>query len=105
MQETDNNSEETNNYEITGTLDSVEKKLFVAAKGHKEGFEKQQFVIKTPGNYPQFILFEITGKGIRHLTEIPVGSQIIVNFNLRGNKGSQTGKCFTWNRAWKIAQI
>jgi hypothetical protein len=70
-----------------------------------EKFSKREFVVETPDQYPQQILFQLTQDKCNLLDGIGVGSKLEVSFNLRGrewtNPQGET-KYFNTLEAWKI---
>ena len=70
-----------------------------------EKFSKREFVVETPGQYPQQILFELTQDKCSVLDSLKVGQEVDVHLNIRGrswqNPQGET-KYFNTLEAWKI---
>jgi hypothetical protein len=70
-----------------------------------EKFSKREFVVETPSQYPQQILFQLTQDKCSLLDGLQVGQEIDVHLNLRGkswtNPKGET-KYFNTLEAWKI---
>ena len=70
-----------------------------------EKFSKREFVVETPDQYPQQILFQLTQDKCSLLDSLKVGQEIDVHLNLRGrswqNPQGET-KYFNTLEAWKI---
>jgi hypothetical protein len=70
-----------------------------------EKFSKREFVIETPDQYPQQILFQLTQDKCSILDSLKVGQEVDVHLNLRGrswtNPQGET-KYFNTLEAWKI---
>ncbi|MEY4546878.1 MAG: hypothetical protein RL685_3073 [Pseudomonadota bacterium] len=68
--------------------------LQVSGKLHKlfemqqvtERFAKREFVLALDGKYPQFILFQLTGKRTGDLDAFREGDEVNVEFALRGRE-------------------
>jgi hypothetical protein len=70
-----------------------------------EKFSKREFVVETPGQYPQQILFELTQDKCSVLDSLKVGQEVDVHLNIRGRswQNPQGGtKYFNTLEAWKI---
>lgn len=70
-----------------------------------EKFSKQEFVVEIPGEYPQTVIFQCTNGKIAELDKVAEGSEVTVDFNLRGREWTnQQGevKYFNTLEAWKI---
>lgn len=68
-------------------------------------FNKLDFVVTVPGEYPQHISFQITQDRVRQMDAIKVGDAVTVSFNLRGREWiSPQGeiKYFNTLEAWKV---
>jgi hypothetical protein len=70
-----------------------------------EKFSKREFVVETPDQYPQQILFQLTQDKCTLLDTLKVGQEVDVHLNLRGrswqNPQGET-KYFNTLEAWKI---
>jgi len=70
-----------------------------------EKFSKREFVVETPSQYPQQILFQLTQDKCSLLDGLQVGQEVDVHLNLRGkswvNPQGET-KYFNTLEAWKI---
>jgi len=73
-----------------------------------EKFSKREFVVETPSQYPQQILFQLTQDKCSLLDGLQVGQEVDVHLNLRGkswvNPQGET-KYFNTLEAWKIDVI
>jgi hypothetical protein len=70
-----------------------------------EKFSKREFVVETPDQYPQQILFQLTQDKCTLLDTLQVGQEVDVHLNIRGrswqNPQGET-KYFNTLEAWKI---
>jgi hypothetical protein len=70
-----------------------------------EKFSKREFVVETPDQYPQQILFQLTQDKCSILDSLKVGQEVDVHLNIRGrswqNPQGET-KYFNTLEAWKI---
>jgi hypothetical protein len=70
-----------------------------------EKFSKREFVVETPDQYPQQILFQLTQDKCSVLDSLKVGQEVDVHLNIRGrswqNPQGET-KYFNTLEAWKI---
>ena len=64
------------------------------------GFSKREFVIETPGDYPQAIKLEAVKDKCAALDSIPLGSILAVDFDIRGNE--YKGKYYVNLQSWKV---
>ena len=64
------------------------------------GFSKREFIIETPGDYPQQIKLEAVKDRCSAFDSIPLGSVLAVDFNLRGNE--YQGKYYVNLQSWKV---
>lgn len=86
-------------FEMEGTVEHIGETQTFAS-----GFQKREFVLKTDGDYPQSIKFEVVKDKCGHFDgSTPVGSRINVCFNIRGNE--YKGKYYTNLVAWKLEEI
>lgn len=63
-------------------------------------FAKKEIVIKTDGEYPQFVPIQFVNKNIDKLDNITTGSTVVVSYNLRGNEWKD--KYFVSLDGWQI---
>jgi|GEM_PF-3293318 len=88
----------------TTSITGIVHKLYPTRNITNE-FSKRELVIKTEGEYPQYVLIQFTQKNIDKLDNITIGSRVCVNYNLRGkmwknNEGEE--KCLTNLEGWRI---
>lgn len=82
-------------YELTGKLHKV---FDIEKKG--DNFRSREFVVFVPGDYPQYVKFQIVQDRCEQMDNIPDGADIKVYFDLRGREWQ--GKYFTNLNAWKV---
>ncbi len=82
-------------FEVEGAL---HKKFDTENK--TETFQAREFVIKTEGQYPQFVKFQLTQDRCQLVDPFNDGDMIKVYFDLRGREWNE--KYFTNLNAWKI---
>lgn len=82
-------------FEIEGVL---HKKYDTESKS--DTFQAREFVIKTDGNYPQFVKFQLTQDRCSLVDSLDEGENLKVYFDLRGREWQ--GRYFTNLNAWKI---
>lgn len=82
-------------FEIEGLL---HKKYDTESKTNT--FQAREFVIKTDGNYPQFVKFQLTQDRCSLIDGYDEGQNIKVYFDLRGREWND--KYFTNLNAWKV---
>jgi len=82
-------------FEVEGAL---HKKFETENK--TETFQAREFVIKTEGQYPQFVKFQLTQDRCQLVDPFNDGDMIKVYFDLRGREWNE--KYFTNLNAWKI---
>ena len=82
-------------YELEGELHC---KFETEQKGNTS--KSRDFVIKTSGEYPQLIKFQLVQDRCESIDTIDEGTQMRVYFDLRGREWN--GKYFTNLQAWKI---
>ena len=71
------------------------------AQKFESGFEKREFVITTVDDkYPQDIKFELIKEKTGIIEDVPVGSELDVHFNIRGNE--YNGKYYNNLQCWKL---
>lgn len=81
--------------DITGKLHKV-----FEVEQKTDSFKAREFVIETPGDYPQFVKFQLTQDRCNAIDKYNEGDDITVHFDLRGREWQ--GKYFTNLNAWKI---
>ena len=71
------------NYRVSGSIYAV-----FETKQVTERFQKRDFVLETSDNpnYPQHVLFQLTGDRCDHLDSFNVGDNVSVEFSLRGRE-------------------
>jgi hypothetical protein len=83
--------------EISGRIITVlQKQTGQSAKG---GWQKQDFVIETPGEYPKKVALSLWGAKVDECP-IKVGDQITASINLESREYS--GRWYTEARVWKL---
>ena len=85
---------------ITGTVYKVSDIELVSEK-----FSKREIIIKTEGEYPQFIPVQFANKNIDKLDHIIEGQSVTVSYNFRGrlwNDKQGVEKCFVNIEGWQI---
>lgn len=88
----------------TTTIKGVVYKI-MPIQNVSEKFQKRELILKTDGEYPQFVLIQFTQKNIDKLDSITAGSTVVVSYNLRGrlwNNPQGEEKCFTTVEGWNI---
>lgn len=90
--------------EVTGTLHEKFDTQKVSDK-----FQKREFVLKTEASttYPQHVSFQVTQDKCDLLDRFEIGTEVQVQFNLRGREwnGPQGVKYFNTLEAWRIVDI
>ncbi|QKG59051.1 DUF3127 domain-containing protein (plasmid) [Hymenobacter sp. BRD128] len=88
-----------NQFEITGRLHEV-----LAEQQVSDKFRKREFVLDLGGQYPEHIKFQLVQDKTSLLDSFAVGTEIKVEFNLRGRMFSKEGTTtyFTNLEAWRI---
>ena len=84
-------------FEIEGDI----VKIFDTEK-KTDTFQAREFVIKTEGQYPQFIKFQLTQDRCDIVDKYNVDQRVKVSFDLRGREWNE--KYFTNLNAWRIDQ-
>ena len=84
-------------FEIEGDI----VKIFDTEK-KTDTFQTREFVIKTEGQYPQFIKFQLTQDRCDIVDKYNVEQRVKVSFDLRGREWNE--KYFTNLNAWRIDQ-
>jgi single-strand DNA-binding protein len=82
-------------FEIAGKL---VKKFEIENKTEK--FQAREFVIEIPGNYPEFVKFQLTQERCALVDPYNEGDELKVSFDLRGREWQ--GKYFTNLNAWRV---
>lgn len=85
-------------YEVKGTV----HKIF-DTESKKNNFQVRNFVIKTEGQYPQLIQFQLTQDRCDLISQYNEGDQINVNFDLRGTEWN--GRFITNLNAWRLGAV
>ncbi len=67
--------------EVTGKLHKLFEEQQVT-----ERFNKREFVLALEGKYPQYVLFQLTGKRCGDLNAFREGDEVRVEFALRGRE-------------------
>ncbi|MCM8528846.1 MAG: DUF3127 domain-containing protein [Lentisphaeraceae bacterium] len=74
-----------------------------------ESFKKREFVVEYQENqYPEFIKFELVQDKCSFLDQYAVGSEVTVDFNLKGRKWTNPQgevKYFNSLQAWRITAV
>lgn len=88
----------SDSFSITGSIKEIyETETFPS------GFKKREFVITTPGQYPQHIKFQLTKDKCDRLNHYRQGHEVALSFNIRGNE--KNGKYYTSLEVWKLDPI
>jgi len=88
--------------EVKGKVILICDKESGTSKAGKE-WEKQEFVIKTEGDYPKKIAFTTFGDKISLIQSLSVGREVNVSFNMESRE--YNGRWFHNINAWKIDQV
>ena len=72
-----------------------------------ETFRKREFIVEYAENpqYPEFLKFELIQSNCDQIDQVSIGSEINVNFNLKGRKWTdKQGKVVYFNslQAWRV---
>lgn len=90
--------------EVTGTL----KQVFDTQKV-SDAFKKREIVITTEASspYPQHVSFQLTQDKCEIVDNIPIGSDVKAQFNLRGREwnGPNGIKYFNTLEIWRIEKL
>jgi hypothetical protein len=84
--------------ETTGIL-----KVKFETQQKTETFQAREFVIETPGDYPQLVKFQLAQDRCQSLDPFNEGDEMKVLFDLRGREWE--GKYFTNLNAWKLEKV
>ena len=73
-------------------------------------FRKREFVVELGDNpdYPQFVMFQLTGDRCEHIDGFKIGDEVNIEFNLRGrewNSPQGETKYFNSLDVWKIEKL
>jgi len=73
-------------------------------------FRKREFVVELGDNpdYPQFVMFQLTGDRCDHIDGFKIGDEVNIEFNLRGrewNSPQGETKYFNSLDVWKIEKL
>lgn len=80
-------------YNLKGTLYLKRETQVISDK-----FQKREFVIKTDGDYPQFVQMELTQDRTSLLDNLTEGSELSINFDVRGREWrNKEGKAMFFN--------
>lgn len=82
-------------YEIQGYL----YKKF-PTENKSGNFQVREFVIKTEGEYPQFVKLQLSNDKCSHIDDIAEGWKVKASFNIKGREWE--GKFFVSLAAWKV---
>lgn len=82
-------------YELEGVLHKV-----FDTENKTATFQAREFVVKTDGQYPQFIKFQLTQDRCDSVEGYTEGEPIKVYFDLRGREWNE--KYFTNLNAWRV---
>ncbi len=69
--------------EVTGRIHAI-----FETKQVTDRFSKREFVLELAENpnYPQLVLFQLTGDRVHHIDSFAVGDEVRVDFSLRGRE-------------------
>jgi len=82
-------------YEMTGTVKQVNDVMTFPS-----GFSKREFVVTTPEQYPQDVVFETVKEKTSLLDSLSPGQEVTVHFDIRGRE--YNGRHFVNLNAWRI---
>ncbi len=82
-------------FETTGTLHKV-----FDTETKKNNFQVRNFVLKTEGQYPQLVKFQLTQDRCDLMNNFSEGNQLKVYFDIRGTEWN--GNYITNLNAWKV---
>lgn len=83
---------------ITGIV-----KIINETQTFDSGFQKREFVITEPSQYPQDIKLELTKDRCSHLDNIRVGQEVEAFFNIQGNE--YNGRYYVNLICWNIRPV
>lgn len=86
------------NYTMTGSLIVLKE-----TQTFDSGFTKREFVIRTEGDYPQEVMFELIKDKTSIIDKYKQGDQVEVHFNIRGRE--YNGRYFVNLSAWKVDAV
>ena len=84
-------------YTVTGTIHRIEP---TEQKG--ETLSVREFRIKTDGQYPQVLKFQLINIRCELIDPYRVDEHVVVTFNIRGKESADLHHCYTNLTAWKI---
>jgi hypothetical protein len=86
---------------ITGILNKVNEAVT------NKNFTSKRIWIDLPGEYPQQPEFQVSGGNIGIFDAIPEGSEVEIEFSIRGNQSDYNGKTSRFNTlsAYKVTVI
>jgi len=86
---------------LTGSVHHVGETRVISDK-----FSVREFVIETPGDYPQLVSFQAANKKLDLIEGLEVGTGVTVHFNVRGRewKNPKTNETRFFNSldCWRI---
>lgn len=68
---------------------------------YQNGFRKSKFILQTPGEYSQDLLFELHREKADYINAYEVGDFVKVSFDIKGNRGKD-GNHYTNLIAWRL---
>ena len=83
---------------VQGVLHRVSDTQIISEK-----FKKRDFSIKTEGDYPQFVQFQLSQDKVNLIDSFSPGDRIEIFFNLRGRCWED--KVFNTLDCWKINKV
>lgn len=91
--------------EATGTIHAI-----FDTKQVTERFKKREFVLQIADNpeYPQFVLFQLTGNRCDAIDELAKGDEVRVDFSLRGREWTSPKneiKYFNSLDVWTVEKV
>lgn len=67
-----------------------------------DNMDKQEIVIKTQEQYPQYIKIDFINAKCDLLNDYGIGREVTVSINLRGNLSNDGGTAYVNLQGWKI---
>lgn len=89
--------------EVTGRIKEVKQTQVISEK-----FQKREFVVTTPEEYPQHIQLEVINDKCALLDNLNVGDNVKCSINIRGREWTNPEgvvKYFNTLQAWRIEQV
>lgn len=84
----------------------MEVKGIIHLKGDKkqvtDNMDKQEIVIQTQEQYPQYIKIDFINAKCDLLNDYGIGREVTVSINLRGNLSKDGGTAYVNLQGWKI---